>query len=137
MAQALSWPARPIRLVVAYPPGGLSDGVARALAEKLAEQLGTAVVVENKGGAGGALGMEAVAKSVPDGTTFGFSAISPLALSPHLGRLGFDPARDIAPVASVMYTPVLVLGTPAFEGKSPSGVMAAARGFWRSPGRVP
>jgi len=118
---------------VAYPTGGLSDGVARALAEKLSAQLGTPVLVENRAGAGGGVGMEAVAKSAPDGYTIGFCAISPLALNPHLGRMNFDPAKDIAPVASVMYTPVLVVGTPAFEGRNFADLLALARA---RPGRI-
>ena len=126
-AQAHAWPTRSLRIVVAYPPGGLSDGVARTLAEKLTGPLGVPVVVENRAGAGGGVGMEVVAKSPPDGATIGFSAISPLALNPHLGRMNFDPLRDIAPVASVMYTPVLVVGTPSFEGRSFADLIAAAR----------
>jgi tripartite-type tricarboxylate transporter receptor subunit TctC len=102
-----------IHMVVAYPSGGVSDVIARALAEKLAAQLGTTVVVENKAGASGTIGMDAVAKSAPDGATLGFSAISPLVLNPHLGKSPFDPLKDIAPVASVMYSPVLLLATPA------------------------
>ena len=107
--------------------------MARALAEKLSVQLGVPVVVENRAGAGGGVGMEAVAKAAPDGYTVGFSAISPLALNPHLGRTNFDPAKDIAPVASVMYTPVLVVGTPAFEGKSFADLLALARA---RPGQI-
>lgn len=102
-----------IRLVVAYPSGGVSDVVARALADKLSAQLGSTLVVENKAGASGTIGMDAVAKAVPDGATLGFSAISPLVLNPHLGRSPFDPLKDIAPVASVMYSPVLLMATPA------------------------
>jgi tripartite-type tricarboxylate transporter receptor subunit TctC len=102
-----------IRVVVAYPAGGVSDVIARALADKLAAQLGSTVVVENKAGASGTIGMDAVAKAAPDGATLGFSAISPLVLNPHLGKSPFDPLKDIAPVASVMYSPVLLLATPA------------------------
>jgi len=102
-----------VRLVVAYPAGGVSDVIARALADKLAAQLGVTFVVENKAGASGTIGMDAVAKAAPDGATLGFSAISPLVLNPHLGKSPFDPMKDIAPVASVMYSPVLLLATPA------------------------
>ncbi|MDB5944697.1 MAG: hypothetical protein JWQ13_4263, partial [Ramlibacter sp.] len=77
-----AWPAKPIRLVVAYPPGGVSDAVARALADRLAPALGQPVVVENKAGASGSIGLDAVAKSAPDGHTIGFSAVSPLTLNP-------------------------------------------------------
>jgi tripartite-type tricarboxylate transporter receptor subunit TctC len=124
---APAWPARPLRIVVAYPPGGISDSVARALADKLSTQLGTPVVVDNRGGAGGSIGMDAVAKAAPDGYTLGFSSISPLALNPHLGKQAYDPARDIAPVASVMYSPVVLLATPAFAGKDFKDMLAAAK----------
>lgn len=111
-AQAQAVPTT-IRIVVAYPAGGVGDVVARALADKLEPRLGSKIVVENRSGASGTIGMDAVAKAAPDGATLGFSAISPLVLNPHLGRSPFDPLKDIAPVASVMYSPVLVLATDA------------------------
>ena len=126
IAQA-AWPTRPVRIVVAYPPGGLSDNIARALADRLALQLGTPVVIENRAGAGGGIGMDAVAKAAPDGHTLGFSSISPLALNPHLGKLPFDPVRDIAPVASVMYSPVVLLATSVFQGKDFKDMLTAAK----------
>ncbi len=132
-AQPQAWPARPIRVVVSYPAGGVSDVVARALGDKLTAQLGQPIVVENKAGAGGAIGLDQVAKSNPDGYTLGFSAISPLALSPHLGKLPFDPAKDLIPVASVMYSPVLLLGTKRNTAKDFGQLMAQAKS---DPGSV-
>ena len=126
-AQAQTWPAKPIRIIVAYPAGGVSDVVARALGDKLSERLGTPVVVENKAGAGGTIGMDAVAKAAPDGYSFGFSAISPLVLNPHLGKSPFDTANDIAPVASVIASPVLLLGTSALAAKDFRELVAAAK----------
>ena len=99
-----SWPSKPIRMVVSYPAGGVSDNVARALGEKLSVQLGQTVLVENKAGAGGAIGLDQVAKAPADGYILGFASISPLALSPHLGKMAFDPQKDLAPVVSVMYS---------------------------------
>ncbi|HJS02049.1 MAG TPA: tripartite tricarboxylate transporter substrate binding protein [Variovorax sp.] len=116
-----------IRMVVAYPAGGVSDVVARALAERLAMQLGSTVVVENKAGASGTIGMDAVAKAPPDGATLGFAAISPLVLNPHLGKSPFDPLKDIAPVASVMYSPVLLLATEATGTRDFRTLMEDAR----------
>ncbi len=133
LATAQAWPTKPVRLVVAYPPGGVSDVVARALADKLAGPLGQPVVVENKAGASGGIGMDAVAKAAPDGYTLGFAAISPLALNPHLGKSPFDPVKDIAPVASVMYSPVLLLATTATPAKDFNELLATAR---RKPGAV-
>lgn len=127
VALAQAWPAKPIRIIVAYPAGGVSDVVARALAERMAAGLGTSVVVENKAGASGVIGVDAVAKAAPDGYTFGFAAISPLSLAPHLGRSPFDPVRGIVPVASVMYSPVLLLATPATKARDFRTLLAAAQ----------
>ena len=123
-----AWPgSRPLRIVVAYPAGGVSDVVARALADRLSTQLGSPVIVENKAGAGGAIAMDMVAKAPADGYTLGFSSVSPLVLSPHLGRLPYDPVRDIAPVASVMVSPVLLLATPACTARDFPALVAQAK----------
>jgi tripartite-type tricarboxylate transporter receptor subunit TctC len=103
----------PIRIVVAYPPGGVSDRAARLLAEQLAQQMGVAVQVENRAGAGGAVALRALARLPGDGRHLVFCAITPLALDPQLG----GSAHAIAPVADVMATPFLLVGTPAFEGQ--------------------
>jgi tripartite-type tricarboxylate transporter receptor subunit TctC len=124
--RAEAWPARPVRIVVGYPPGGVSDAITRALADKLTTRLGVAVLVENRAGAAGAVAMAAVAKSAPDGHTLCFSAISPL-------TQGERPPEGIAPLVSVMYTPVLVLGTPALAAGSFTAMLAAARA---EPGSV-
>ena len=132
-AAAANWPNRPIRLVVSYPAGGVSDVVARALGEKLSAALGQPVVVDNKAGAGGAIGLDLVAKSNPDGYTLGFSSISPLTLSPHLGKPLFDAHKDIVPVVSVMYSPVLLLGTSRSTAQNFPELMAQAKAH---PGEV-
>lgn len=127
LALAQAWPSKPVRIVVAYPPGGVSDAVARSLGDKLAAQLNTPVVIENKAGASGSIGVDAVAKAAPDGYTLGFAAISPLVLNPHLGKSPFDPVKDIVPVASVMYSPVLLLATTATDAKDLQALLAAAK----------
>ncbi|GAB3655077.1 Bug family tripartite tricarboxylate transporter substrate binding protein [Ramlibacter alkalitolerans] len=111
--RAQQWPGRPVRLIVPYPTGGISDLIARAMAERMAAAIGQPVVVENRAGASGTIGMEALAKAAPDGQTLAFSAISPLVLSPVLGKVSYDPTRDFTPVASVMVSPVLLLATQA------------------------
>ncbi len=125
-AQAQTVP-RTIHLIVGYPPGGVADVIARALAAKLSVQLGSTFVVENKAGASGTIGMDVVAKAAPDGSTLGFSAISPLVLNPHLVKSPFDPLKDIAPVASVMYSPVLLLATPATGTRDFASLLDDAR----------
>lgn len=100
-ARAQDWPARPIRLVVNFPPGGAADQLARALAQPLQESLGQPVTVENRGGAGGNLGADAVAKSPADGHHLLFSSGGTLSVNPHLyPKMPFDPARDLVPVAA-------------------------------------
>ena len=126
-ARAQAWPAKPIKITVAYPPGGVADAMARLLADKLAPVLGQSVLVDNKAGASGSIGMDAMAKAAPDGYSFGFSAISPLVLNPHLGKSPFDAANDIAPVASVIASPVLLLGTSALAAKDFKELVAAAK----------
>jgi tripartite-type tricarboxylate transporter receptor subunit TctC len=131
-AQAQSIPST-VRIVVAYPAGGVSDVVARAVADRLAVQLGTTVIIENKAGASGSIGMDAVAKAAPDGATLGFSAVSPLVLNPHLGKSPFDPLKDIAPVASVMVSPVVLAATPACAATDFKALLELARS---QPGAV-
>lgn len=84
-------------------------------------------MIDNKAGAGGAIGLDQVAKSNPDGYTLGFSSISPLTLSPHLGKPLFDAQKDITPVVSVMYSPVLLLGTTRLTAKSFPEMLAQAK----------
>jgi len=126
-AAAQTFPSKPVRIIVVYPPGGTSDAVTRLIAEKLSASLGQQVLVENRGGAGGAIGMDAMAKSPPDGHTIAFSAISPLTLLPHVGKVPYDALKDVAPLASVMYSPVYLLATPAFAGKDFADVVAQAK----------
>jgi tripartite-type tricarboxylate transporter receptor subunit TctC len=102
--------ARPIRLIVPYPPGGPLDIVARALADKVKDSLGS-VVVENRPGAGGNLGMDAVAKAAPDGLTIGMGAVATHAINPWLyAKIPYDPIRDFTPITLVAQVPnVLVM----------------------------
>ena len=99
-ASAQSFPQRPIRLVVGFPPGGGSDLVARPIAQRMSETLGQPVLVENRGGANGNLGLDVVARSAPDGHVFGHVNNAVIAVNPLLYRnLPFDPVADLAPVA--------------------------------------
>jgi len=121
------WPQKPVRVVIPYVAGGVTDSVGRKLMDKMGHVLGQSFVVENKGGAGGTVGMAEVAKAAPDGYTLALSAISPLTLSPHLMKLSYDPFKDIMAVVPMMYSPVYVLATTAFKGSSWQDLIAQAK----------
>jgi tripartite-type tricarboxylate transporter receptor subunit TctC len=121
-----AWPSKPVRLIVPYPAGGVNDVVARMFGDALTPVFGQPVVVENKPGAGGTLGMAELAKS-NDQHSFAFAAISPLTLNPYLMKVAYDPLNDIQAVASVMYAPVYVMATTAFKGKNMADVLAQAK----------
>ena len=104
-AQAQDFSNRPVRLVVAFPPGGPTDFVARLLADKVKGILGQSVLIENKSGANAAIGADYVAKSDPDGYTLFFTTISAMVMNPHLrADLPYDPVRDFTPVTRVVLT---------------------------------
>lgn len=112
-AQAQSLPGKPIRFIVPYLAGGTTDLVARTVGEEMSRRLGQPVVIENRPGAGGNIGMDAVAKAAPDGTTIGFGAISTNALNAHIYRkMPFDPRRDFTAVGMLGYS-TIVLEVPA------------------------
>ena len=118
-AQAQAWPAKPIRLVVNFPPGGAADQIARAVGQPLSEALGQPVVVENRGGANGNIGGEAVAKAAPDGYTLLMSSGGMVSVNPHIyARMPFDPVRDIVPVASAARVLVYLLVRPDLPPKN-------------------
>lgn len=127
-AGAQSYPAKPIRVVVPFPPGGPTDIVTRLIAPKMAASLGQQVVVENRGGAGGAIGTEQVAKSAPDGYTIIMGTIGGLAVAKSLNpKLGYDTLRDLAPITqSVSVTSVLVVH-PSVPAKNVRDLLALAK----------
>jgi tripartite-type tricarboxylate transporter receptor subunit TctC len=106
VAQAQDWPKQPVKVIVNFAPGGAADQLARLIGGPLQEALGQPVLVENKGGAGGNLGGELVAKSPADGYTLLMSSGGMVSTNPHLyPKMGFDPAKDLVPVASVARVP--------------------------------
>jgi tripartite-type tricarboxylate transporter receptor subunit TctC len=110
LAQAQSWPARPVKVVVSFPPGGVADVLARLVATPLQEALGQPVVVENRAGSGGNIGADAVAKSPADGYTLLMSSGGTVSVNPHIyPRMPFDPNKDIVPVASVARVAVFLV----------------------------
>lgn len=125
---AQQYPVKPVRMVVPFPPGGPSDIVSRLMAPKMAEALGQQVVVENRGGAGGAIGTEQVAKSAPDGYTIIMGTIGGLTVAKSLNpKLGYDTLRDLAPITqSVSVTSVMVTH-PSVPAKNVRELLALAK----------
>lgn len=103
---AQPYPSQPIRIIVPYPPGGSSDLAVRAVGAKISESLGQPVVVENRSGAAGQIGIQAVARSPADGYTLLATPNGPISISVHLQKLPYDPARDLVPVAMLAWVPI-------------------------------
>jgi len=127
-AQAAAWPARPIRIVVPYPPGGSSDIIARSIQTLLGDMLKTSVIVENKAGANGNLGTDFVAKSAPDGYTFLLCDVGALAITPSVyTRLAFDPSKDLRGVTMLAYSPHLLAVHPSVPASNLRELVALSK----------
>jgi tripartite-type tricarboxylate transporter receptor subunit TctC len=126
---AHAWPEQPIRIIVTFPPGGSSDIVIRALQPLLAEDLRQPIVIENKAGAGGNIGIAAVAQAAPDGYTLGVAAAGVLTVNPHLNRaaMNFDPIRDLAPITLLAQIPFVLVASQTSKLASVDDVMTAAK----------
>ena len=128
LAQQGAWPAQPIRLVVAYPPGGSTDVAARVVAERLSARFGQQVVVENRAGAGGTIGAASVAKSAPDGYTLLFAASPELTISRVTRKdLPYDASRDLQAITLVGVVPFMLVANPAVPANDLKGLIAWAR----------
>lgn len=130
---AAEWPERTITMVVPFPPGGPTDLVARVFAQHMGERLGETVIVENKGGANGTIGMAAAASAKPDGYTILYNTSS-IALSPNLyNNLSFNPAKDFTGVSSTAVIPLVILAHPSVEGNTVSEFAEYAQ---KNPGKL-
>ncbi|CAG2151308.1 hypothetical protein LMG31506_04383 [Cupriavidus yeoncheonensis] len=132
-AQAQSFPHKPIRLVVPYPPGGPTDIVARVVGQKLSEKLGQPLVVENRPGAGGNIGAEAVAKAAPDGYTLLVATTAHAINMTLFSKPGYDTRRDFAPVSMLTRGPLVLVTAPATPAGNVAELIALARA---RPGQV-
>jgi len=127
-AQAEDYPSRPVRLVVPFPPGGPTDVVARGMAQEMGKALGQVIVIENRGGAGGVLGTELVAKSTADGYTLLMGTIGGLAVSMSLlPNRGYDTLRDFAPITQMVNVTNILVVHPSVPAKSVKELLAIAR----------
>jgi tripartite-type tricarboxylate transporter receptor subunit TctC len=128
------YPDKPVRLIVAYPAGGATDVIARAVAARLRDRLKQAVVVENRPGASGMIGTEAVAKAAPDGYTLVFAASDTHSINPHVyPTIRYDARRDFVPVALVGWLPFGLIVSPSLQATSVAQFIAQAK---QNPGKV-
>lgn len=127
-AVAQNYPTRPIRLVVPFAPGGNIDITARAMAPGLSETLGQTIVVDNRGGAGGIIGTDLVAKSAPDGYTLVLASSGTVTVAPSLySKMPYDPVKDLTPIVLLSYVPIVLVVNPALHAKSVKDFIALAK----------
>jgi tripartite-type tricarboxylate transporter receptor subunit TctC len=127
-SMAQNYPARPVRMVVPFTPGGSTDIIGRVVAQKLGEAWGTQVIVDNRPGAGGNIGVEIVAKSPPDGYTLLVGHIGTMAVNPSLyPKLAYDPLRDFVPISLAAYVHNMLAVHPSLPAKTVKDVIALAR----------
>jgi tripartite-type tricarboxylate transporter receptor subunit TctC len=131
-ATAQEWPSKPIRWVLPYPPGGAVEIISRVMQQRVSEGLGQPIIIETRGGAGGAVGTAEVARSAPDGYTF-LVTLSSHTINPFLYKLNYDVERDFAPVSLIASIPQLIAANPAVPVKSMADLVAAAKS---QPGKL-
>ena len=137
---ALAYPSKPIRIIVPFPPGGGNDVIARIVGQKLSERLGQPVIIDNKGGGNGVIGLNALAQAAPDGYTLGVGAAGPMAVNPSLyENLSYDPLRDFVPITNMVNFPLLLVAHPSLKAKNMTELIALAKAqpgkiFYASPG---
>src|SRR6266853_5966299 len=133
-ALAQAYPAKPVRVIVTFPPGGTPDIYGRVMAAELQRIWSQSVVVENRTGAGGTIGTDYVAKAPPDGYTLLFAADATITIAPHLySKLPYDPVRDLAPIVNVAAGPFVLMANPAFPPNSVKELIALVQ---TQPGKV-
>jgi tripartite-type tricarboxylate transporter receptor subunit TctC len=133
-AQGAEYPARPVTLIVPYPPGGGVDAMARIIAQKLGDKFNQTFIVDNRGGAGGTIGTRLVAHAKPDGYTLLLGHTGTISINPSLyAQLGMDPRNDFAPIGLIASMPVALLAHPSFPAKTVADVIALAK---KDPGTL-
>ncbi len=127
-AQGQAYPSKPLKFIIPYPPAGIADQFARALAEQLSEKLGQPVIPENKPGGSLIIGTDAAAKSPPDGYTLLLGSISSLAINVGaFKKLPYDPIKDFSPISMGFYTPLLLVTSPDIQAKNVKELIAYAK----------
>jgi tripartite-type tricarboxylate transporter receptor subunit TctC len=133
LAHGQTYPARPVKMVVPFSPGGPNDIIARLIGNKLGEALGQQMVIDNRPGGGGNIGTDAVAKAPPDGYTLLSAGPGSLIMNPVLMKVPYDTARDFAPVSLMAHAPNVLVVHPSVPAKTVKGLLALARA---QPGRL-
>ena len=133
IAGAQDYPARPVRLIVGFPPGGATDLVARVLQPHVVQRLGHELVIDNRPGAGGVLGAELAARSAPDGYTVHLATHAALVIAPIIGHPPFDPFRDFTPIVRLVELPNIIITRPAVPARNLEELLALARA---QPGKL-
>jgi tripartite-type tricarboxylate transporter receptor subunit TctC len=126
-ALAQGYPNRPVRIIVPWPPGQATDIAARVVAEKLQQQLGQPFVADNRPGAGGSIGTDAVVKSAPDGYTLLAASSGPISIMPNLQKIPYDPLKDLAPVSLIAMAPFALVTHPSFPASNAREFVALVR----------
>jgi tripartite-type tricarboxylate transporter receptor subunit TctC len=134
LAAAQSYPSKPVRVIVTFPPGGTPDIYGRIMSVELSKMWNQSVVVENRTGAGGTIGTDFAAKSAPDGYTLLFAADASITIAPHLySKLPYDPVRDFAPIVNVTAGPFVLMANPAFPPNNVKELIALVHA---QPGKI-
>ena len=128
-----NYPARPLRIVIPWPPGQATDLMGRIVAQKLSETIGQQVVADNRPGAGGMIGTDVAAKATPDGYTLLAASSGPVSINPLLQKAPYDPVRELAPVANVVAAPYLLVTNPKFPANNAREFVAYAKA---NPGKL-
>ena len=127
IAHAEDWPQRPVRILVPYAPGGNSDGIARIVAQRLSERLGQAFIIENKVGANGAIAADTTIRSTPDGYTLMWAVTPPMAVTPAMTKVAYDPIKDFAPISIVGSNAFVLLVNKDFPPNSVADFISYVR----------
>ncbi|MEI6301320.1 MAG: tripartite tricarboxylate transporter substrate binding protein [Betaproteobacteria bacterium] len=133
LAQAQAWPAKPVRLIVPFPPGGGTDAFARPLAARLSQQLGQQFIIDSRGGAGGNIGADLAAKSAPDGYTFLLGAVHHTVAVSAYKNLAYDLEKDLVPITGVGYVPDVLVVSAKMPAKTIAELIAYSKA---NPGKV-
>ncbi|MDB5488176.1 MAG: tripartite tricarboxylate transporter family receptor [Reyranella sp.] len=123
-SQAQTYPDKPIKLIVPFTPGGVTDNIGRVLAERMGRELGQGMIIDNRSGANGRIGTDAVAKAAPDGYTLLLGGIGALTIHPHMLKVPYDPVKDFVPISLVATNDVVIVINPKLPPKTPAELVA-------------